>query len=364
MNRKSKRKQNKTRRKKRGRRPRKGKKGRRGKKRLAPLASMIADPCHSQLKPGLYGSDMGFLARFKSRIALTTDGAETCGYVLWSPNYSLPGTNGVGGAAGANLISFRTANSSLSPQNTVGFPFASGVAGNPTTAVSWADPANAFVSSNTCDDARLISGCMKLTYTGPMQSASGQVAFINNIPVEAIFEPGVLGGGAASVDNLFTLANSTSRLGVDTYENILKPVDPGIERFRTDGDICIASGAAASSTIGQDALTYEPSFSGFAFRGMTAGNVALLVFELTKNIEWRPARASGIVAKPIKITGPSKIPQIVKTLDSAAPGWNNRVADGLKNAAGWLAKTAFTGVASYLLGPASTPALRYIQDVD
>lgn len=319
-------------------------------KQLVAYAKMLHDPCNSELFAGIYGSDEGLVGRFKKDSGLTTLGSDTCGFCLWVPAYHNPGVNGGAGGGSGNIFIFRTLDSATKPTNTIAAngAFGSGGAGSVTTARTINDPANPFVVGAVARDARLISACMRVSYTGPMSSTSGQMCVIENLPLSDVLS------NLPSVDALFEYSTKSQRFSVDTMEAVYRPSDAGIDRFRDESDVAVAVGATgAVSTIGADAVSFEPTCFGFAWRGTTAGQSQYVQLEFIKNVEWRPSVGQGMsVQTPVSVggRGVARHTDAIALLDKAKPGWTSRAFSAVGSEIGTLAKAVYSGIAPVVRG--------------
>lgn len=308
---------------------------------ISPYTDMILDPCNAVLAPGLHTSSEGILSRHKT--VYTPTGAETSGYMLWSPYYST-NTAPVTGFAQATTIYYQNNASNVGPVNTLAQPAYTGTGGVTVTGLPITAGAAPFVLGQTCADFRLLSACMKVTYTGTMTNSQGTIAFIENLAPEAIFNTGVVGSTVA-VDQLIQNSSKYQRFGISTEEVIFRP-DPELSsEFHGDSISPIDLGAAAARLTQQseEANRSQPTFFGFAWKGQAANT---LVFEFVQNIEWRPSTQSGLVAStPTIVSPPNQMYHALQHLDSHMEGWtttaSRRVSQMSKALS--IAEQAFTG---------------------
>jgi hypothetical protein len=193
-------------------------------------------------------------------------------------------------------------------------------------------------------DARLISACMKMTYRGKLESSSGEVAFIDNLSPSVLFGRHTAGAPqtpAASVDNLFIYGNRTQRIGLDTLENVYYPGDKCPDFHTVDQGIVLD--VASYPALDQQSLLEQPTAFGFAWRGLENDTTSKLMFEFTKNIEWRPDPYIGVSQPAVRTYGQNPVPSIVAALDAAAPQWNHKTVEE-KNGTTSLTKAVFSGV--------------------
>jgi len=336
---------------------------------------MIADPCNAVLAPGIYGDQEGLLARVKATYTNPGTNDQTCGYILWCPDYHCgPIDTGSVNRGPANLFCFSNTNAAYAPINAPGTSFGSDristVWGGAATAASLNDPAQDLLNSDIVADARAISSCIKMTYTGAMQTSAGQYCTVEALPLNSLLSNDESTGAAMasiSVDELFRLATRSGRLGTDTREAISRPDDSShVFRGRADSPLYIGDNSFSDpfdvteqTSLGKN---QQPVFYGFAWRGIPSGPDFPLVFDLVKTLEWRPSPISGLThAPPRSINDSSMVHKAVKHLDQHVPGWSDRLASSAVGLASRLAKGAFTGVSGSamdaMLGFASETAL-------
>lgn len=176
--------------------------------RVTSLSAMVADPCNSPLVPGLYGSAEGMLAKTKKSRIVPVLPTAVCGYLFWNPEFHddpvavLPGSSIIRG----NIVLWQATDSSLAPDNSIGFPFGNG--GLDTTALFLADPASTLVHSDLVADARTVGACLQLRYTGTADNASGELCYFTGLSAQDLLTGGG-GNGRLSVDDLFAFATQT-----------------------------------------------------------------------------------------------------------------------------------------------------------
>jgi len=282
-------------------------------KRTVPAAAkLLLNPCKSALVPGLHSTSEGILSRFQT---FTDLGAtETNGYILWCPHY-VSKTSTVH----ETCFAWQNADASVEPFNTVTIPYGVSNAG---TALALNVGASSFVSTNTCADFRLLSACMKLTYTGAINAAAGLVAPITGIPVDTLLQ-GSSTGRPISVDHLFSLCDDVKRMSLDTIEVRHRPDQALVDSFKSDDDAIITKGVSATnaSTLSSEAKRFNPTVFGFAWKGVPA---ATLTASFVQNIEWRPDGPSGIVMPPPRqLHAPGYSAKLLKYLDDNFDGWQS-----------------------------------------
>lgn len=320
---------------------------------ISPYTDMILDPCNAVLAPGLHTTSEGILSRHKT--VYSPSGTETSGYILWSPYYA---SNSSASPQQASCIYFQTSTSGTGPVNSVAIPAYNGGVGAGLYLAAGAAP---FVIGSTCADFRLLSACLKATYTGAMTSASGMIGFVENLAPEAIFNTGVA-GFTVSPDQLLQNCSKFQRFGISTEEIVFRP-DPELSsQFKGDTISPIDLGAAGVRTTVQSAESFrvQPTFFGFVWKGQAANTIT---FEFIQNIEWRPATQSGIVAStPTVVAPPNQMYHALQHLDAKMEGWTTsatkRISQITKAAA--IAEQAFTGMkkVSRYARPAITWAAR------
>lgn len=318
---------------------------------------MIADPCGATLLPGIHTTSEGILSRHRTINQPT--GTETSGYVLWCPYYVSNTLPSVGPRQSA-CVYFQTNTPAIGPTNTVATP-AFTVA--PTTSGTTLFPgASTFVTGSTCADFRLVSACMRLTYTGPMTASAGTLAFIENLAPEAIFNTGVA-GQVISVDQLIQNCQKYNRLGIETEEIIYRQDSQLSSEFHGDtiSPLDLGDATIRATNQSEEAQRAQPTFFGFAWKGQAANQLS---FEFIQNIEWRPAAQSGIVAPvPTVVAPPNQVTLAQKALDVHRPGWSTSAKGFVRgmNHALDIAQMAFTGVerASKMVSRYGPPAARW-----
>lgn len=301
--------------------------------------------------PGIHTTSEGILSRH--RTIFQPSGTESSGYVLWSPYYISNALPSIGFPQSA-CIYFQSNTPNIGPTNTQALPAYTNNGGGVTGSTLFPG-ASVFVSGPTVADFRLVSACMRMTYTGTMTNSSGTIAFIENLAPEAIFNAGVP-NQTISVDLLIQNCQKYNRLGIETEEVIFRQ-DPKLSsEFHGDSISPIDLGAVTTriSNQSEEAQRAQPTFFGFAWKGQAANQLA---FEFIQNIEWRPAAQSGIVAPvPTVVSMPNQVQIAQRTLDVRKPGWSTsarRAVRGLNSALD-VAQMAFTGIER-----ASTMASRY-----
>lgn len=334
--------------------------------KVNPYINMVADPCNATLVPGLYGASEGLLARLKNTTQVPAGSRpQTCGYVLWCPDYHNK-NNGIvdqpyapnSGPDQGNMFMFISDDPTLSPPNTAANPygaFSPLSVGQVDVGHVLDDPAANLLRSDIVADARVISACMQMTYYGKLQDSAGEVGFISNLPVSEIMEGGT-GGIPASVNNLMAYCANKHRLGIDTLENVYRPNELSSNHFRTNVDtlLDVADQTAGPSVVSQSATTLSPRVFGFVWRNVEPS--AGLTFDFVKSIEWRAVASSGLTQTPIQTTGASLVPHVNAAIDRHTKRdghslWE-RIKGGMSTATSEISKIAFSGSSNGLMAKA------------
>ena len=330
---------------------------------------LFRSPCNSQLYPGIYGSAEGLLARVKSDHAFPSGSTGVAGYVLWLADATGLGSDATNFSP-ASIVGARFRDSTTAVTNTVAVPaFTDGVGVVGGGGFSLLDPAATLLSGGLARDARTISACMKIGYIGRMQDAAGQLAVIENLPVEEVLR-------GLTVDELFALSSNVKRIGVGTHEVKFRPSESS-EYFRAIGAVgaTYADGEPHDSAI-ETGSNLVPAITkvnahnqglrlfGFAWRGTGAPGTNLTM-EFVKNIEWRPASDSGLpLTRPKTMYAVAPVAAAEHALDSRHQGWSfSEVVSG----AGHIATQALTGAAKVaapmIKGAATTYATSYLTEL-
>lgn len=302
--------------------------------RLPKEASMLLDPCGSTLRPGLHSTSEGILSRFKTSITINPTAVEgENGFIIWSPHY-------VSEVATAHecCIQWEDAVAAQLPLNTVGTPYGTGGA-NTTNAINVG--ASSFVSSATCADFRLVSSCMKISYTGPVNSCAGLITPITNIPADAVLHGN--GGNPMSIDDFFAMSSQVKRVSLDTMELRHRPDAALSDAFKGSHDALWTKGVPATNVtvMSSEAKRFDPTVYGFAWKGVPAGTLEV---SFIQNIEWRPDAGLGIVATiPKQLHAPGYAETIMRHLDKMFPNWQTEGANLAKSQANNLISSVFSG---------------------
>jgi hypothetical protein len=194
------------------------------------------------------------------------------------------------------------------------------------------DPAAVLLSGDIVQDARTLSACIKMKYTGQLVNASGEIAFIQDLPLTSILY-GAGNNEATSVNQLFQNATQTGRFGSDTAEVISRP-DETSHVFRNDRStpLQVSDSEGGTTSLSSEGKSQGPNVFGFAWRGLAipSGQAANLTFEFIKNIEWRPEPISGLThATPRVINTIPKTQSVVKYLDDMSSTWTTKLMSGI-----------------------------------
>jgi hypothetical protein len=326
------------------------------------LAKLIADPCAGPLVAPEYGSsDNGYLSRFTSYVNMNITQGYFHGYCVWFPDFVGQGANAtVTANSNGSWYIFQTTGTSTEPVNTTSAPLGCGASTASTNGRFWDDPARGWVEGDHVLDARTAAACIKFTYTGRMDSLSGRVGYLNNIPRSAL----ILGGSgnqAPSVDDMLRYSEVISRTPADTIENKFRP---GLASgyYRGAGDIvgeqrgtdsCFVTGIPgfAETVMANDVSSGSATGIGFVWTNLPGDSA--IVLDATKAIEWRPQMSVGLCAPPSSTPpghdGSNMVSKAVHYLDRAHPGWQRTAMQTLGSAASNIASMAFGGPANSVI---------------
>lgn len=267
---------------------------------MAGYARMLQDPCAAPIGPGLYGTGNGYALRFHNSIPSDTaapSGAFNSGFILYCPNYHCEGGSTlVGGTlSSVNLLTgIATSSASLIPLR--GLTLAS-----TTLPLSYSppDPAYAFMSSGTPQDARCVGACVRIGFEQSVSNLQGRLAYLD-LPQNIIDESLATG---LSVDQLFALSRKVVRADIEMHEIRWKPNEAD-STFRAPAAKATAVYDDATyrydSTLGGYALsngkytTQENRWIGFAYYGLNSTFGYQTRYDVYKNIEWRPKQGLGM----------------------------------------------------------------------
>lgn len=316
---------------------------------LAAYARMLMSPCDAPLVSGLHGTASGYLQRTKSLVTLTQTTAapsNTCGYIIWCPRYFSPGTGLAPGSSARlsmNCFLWQSSDPQLKPLNTAVYDAL--LAANPpviglarSTGGQWTssqfipDPASGFASGTVCEDARLLSSCIRMTYTGRQSDAAGIICPIRNLSLTDIIQrndaTGTYSGQGLSVSDLFRLSPTQERLGTEVHEIRSRDSDNELDEWQTFLDPAVYPGSFAGAggsitTMDPGISPREPMCYGFAWRDVEATQFARMYVELYKNFEWRPKSSAGI-SLPVeeRTSALSNVPKAMQYLDRVKHGWD------------------------------------------
>lgn len=313
---------------------------------------MLMSPCDAPLVNGMHGTMSGYLQRTKAIVDLTQTAAvtNTCGYIIWAPRYFSPGVgiqSDVGSTARnqMNLFLWQSGDAGLRPLNSK--EVAAGYTDNPptyglprTTTGAWSstkaipDPASAFVGGAVCEDARLLSSCIRVTYTGRQMDSAGLICPIRNLSMSDFLVrndiTGEFSAKGLSVNDIFKLAPDQVRLGTEVHEIRSRDSDNELDEWQTHIDPAAYPGVwYGTGTIGVPSAMdpsvspREPNVYGFAWRDVEASQFTKMYVELFKNFEWRPQSSAGIsLPTEERTSAVSNVPKAMQYLDRAKHGWD------------------------------------------
>jgi hypothetical protein len=312
---------------------------------------LISDPCKAPLKEGYFATSEGFLQRFHhSEAHPVTVNAPTSGFLLWSPDRHGVAYNIATGGGAINSVWFASSSPAAQPANTAALPLACNTVPDAGNGTCIADPAAGLVSdfASLAADYRHLASCMRLTYTGPLQSTQGEIAFLSNIPSEIVLA-GSQPNSDLSVDTLFVRASKTMRLSTDTYENVYRPdVIHPTQWVNHYGGGAFHGGTPGTipSYVSSNEANIRPRWFGFAYRGMTPAILQALRFDRYKVVEFRPNFSSGMPgAIPRGVSEhPNPAARALTLLDRFNPDWATRILPTAMSLASSVARMAFTGV--------------------
>lgn len=316
---------------------------------LRQYANLISNPCHGPL---LRSVGLGQITeRVRATAAANVAGTDTAGYVVWFPSYHNPG---VTAEYSSNLFYFDNASTSVQPLNTTANP--TGMVALATTGLFRADPASAILGSSAAfSRAKTMSACLQVEYLGALQSISGQVAIIPNLPFRAFYGTSATTViNPPTVDTLFAYASVRQRLQVTGHEVIWRPSDDS-SVFRTAGN----EGSAATAVMRADAVlrngnpaststtiasTEPDEIYGIciAWRGVPAVASCLSINAVkVVDLELAP---SGFAVEPTfaglgnpAASSINPVNTVTSWLDRYVPNWQFRAVNASINAAGQLA---------------------------
>lgn len=285
-------------------------------------ARMMLDPCNATLTPGFYGDSVGYLTKVPKFLAISEKfNTASCGYIIWFPDYHNQGGYDSSSGRYANLFQYFSATiggapTSLSFGNT-------DPAGVTNTATSSPDPAYSFVNSQTCMDARTIGACLSASYTGQLQTSSGLIYPLMNVPINYFLQSS---SGTTHTTAQPSVADMLNYAG--NGQRCLQKVEvkwrPGLDsaEFRNTSAHFVTCQNNLNPSINPN-ITPQIFGIGLAFVATPAPTNFLIRTE--KNIEWRPEITSGF--QQPTITGsedPHKVATTVNRLDRVRPDWQWR----------------------------------------
>lgn len=296
---------------------------------------MIRDPCNSSLRPGIYGSQMGLLARLKSRFSFSSNfsGANN-GYVVWYPQYSNDRHDTGTSQQPVNLFNFGAGNADTTPTLT-NFGNSNTVA----TAQSIQDPAFPFVSGDVVMDFRVIAACIRVTYVGATSDAQGMIYPLTNIPEEVLTRGGS-DKNPAACSTLATYATDGVRAS-DVLEIVYRPGN--IPSWSNSINAPMLSGSTTASPV-LSTVGGTLGNTGIGFVIINGRPMNEYIIECYKVIEWRPEPISGFpVIKQKGVDNPSILAKSLSYLDLVMPDWQTRVFSAVGSAATSVIRDAVLG---------------------
>lgn len=308
-----------------------------------PYSSMLLRPCTSTLVPGIYGSNMGLLARLKREFQLAYPAVQTAkyGYVVWFPSEHCEfNSNNTTGTKRVNLVQWSSNNPSIAP-TLANYGRADPVT-NSNTAISYTDPAYPLIEGDTAIDARCLSACMRIAYVGSQSNASGMICPLHNVPPTLLLEGGT-GNTPATVIDLKVYAEEGMR-ALDTTEIIYRPTAETMNFRDTNlGPFDPSATVNGPTTVSGFAERMPPNGFGFVYWGIN--NPLDILVTLYKNVEWRPEPILGLnQVTPTGMDNPSLIARVITRLDTQFPGWQSRlITDTSQALANQLSKLALGG---------------------
>ncbi len=291
-------------------------------------SKLIADPCDGPLVQGMYGSSYGYISRFTNfqnfwtGVTGWSSTANASGYILWFPTYSSTADLATGNTY-INMFGFITASETTAP--TVADFGKANAATYTTTAASCVDPAYSFVNSDTCQDARAVAACLRMSYKGATGTSQGLIYPLTNVPITA-----VLGGGAgntcASVSHLMQYSNKEVRAN-QTTESIWRP-NSYDSKFRGVNEGALQTSAAAGGNTAETSAAKADNITGFGFAFTNLSKPSDYNIKAFKVMEWRSEPNIGMPQVPPKgVDNPSILSSALNVLDRANPDWQTKLID-------------------------------------
>lgn len=208
------------------------------------------------------------------------------------------------------------------------------------------DPASGFAAGTVCEDARLLSSCIRMTYTGRQSDAAGIICPIRNLSLTDLIQrndsTGDFSGKGLSVSDLFKLSAVQERLGTTVHEIRSRDSDNELDEWQTIYDPAVYPGSYLATqnsitTMDPAIQPREPACYGFAWRDVEAAQFTKMYIELYKNFEWRPKSTAGI-SLPVeeRISTVSNVPKAMQYLDRIKHGWDIAkpvISEGMEMAA-------------------------------
>jgi hypothetical protein len=295
--------------------PRKNGKGGGGSFPLA--AATMLNPCSATPLTGIYGTHEGLGARFHSSVTDSTS-TSTAGYILWSPNYS-PDTDQ---SELCNLVGCSVANpSTLLPNDTTNPGYLGSGFSDADGSFAVNDPSSAFAFGTLAADQRVTGACIQMRSIGKLINLQGEMAYISGIPNDEVGR-GLSTSVLPSVNRMFDYSTKIARIG-DNHVEIKFMLDESSHIFNDNqtGPLLRGSAGAIQTVITEAAKAHEPTWFGFAWRGLDPSLAKANVFDFFKIIEWRPSPVSGLTQIPKQVVGPSLVTSILTRAGQIDPEW-------------------------------------------
>jgi len=300
-----------------------------------PIVDIINRPCDAPLVP-VYGSRLGYLARITTPYNLQTLSGDNAnsgggavgrnGYIVWFPQYHCtPSTTAANNAVNCYIFTQNTSEQPVLAGSLFGgAPTANALSGFSNNALNFcADPANQFMVSGTAEDARALSACIRVKYTGTTSSCQGLIYPLSNIPLDAVFNGGGPGVGTLpTVTEMLQYSGDGIRL-TDTVDIKFVPDQSAMQFQDVAYGPLLTPGLVTGVPTGDTTMARasQPMGFGFAFQNLSLlANYQVL---LTKNFEWRAKPSSGLTSTMARnnMSTPEHVNKAISWLDTHMPGW-------------------------------------------
>lgn len=279
-------------------------------------AQTMLNPCSASPITGIYGTHEGLGARFHSSVT-DASSVNTSGFILWCPNFTPDVTHST---LLTNLVGSCTANPATAQVNTTGAPayLNTGFINGDTT-FYLPDPAQTFATGTLSADARVTGACMQMRSIGKLLNLQGEIAYITNLPNDELVRADQ---AVPSVNRLFDYSTKISRIS-DSHVEIKFQLDEDSHTFNDHYTAPFVRGVVAShpSNSTSNSRAHEPTWFGFAWRGLDAAVEKANVFDFYKIVEWRPSPLSGLTQIPKQVIGPSLVRSALTRAAKIDPEW-------------------------------------------